>query len=123
MDTNHHGNPADNLDPYGYPYTDGRGIDGSLAAFLMNHNIKFAWVAFFALWVYWGLLWFVRHAFGDGHRNADYGSARANADGDEAAAAAATTGTTAAAATGWRGWVRKPRVVRTYVSYTINLAQ
>ncbi|KAG2173715.1 hypothetical protein INT43_005135 [Umbelopsis isabellina] len=32
-----------------------------------QRDFKGAWTAFFALWLLWGLFWFLRHAFGDGH--------------------------------------------------------
>ncbi|KAH8549806.1 hypothetical protein BGW37DRAFT_558799 [Umbelopsis sp. PMI_123] len=34
--------------------------------FQLLRDFKLAWSAFFALWLLWGLFWFLRHAFGDG---------------------------------------------------------
>ncbi|CAO3667539.1 unnamed protein product [Umbelopsis ramanniana] len=34
-------------------------------------DFKSAWTAFFALWLLWGLFWFLRHAFGDGTQPAE----------------------------------------------------
>ncbi|CAO3590083.1 unnamed protein product [Absidia cylindrospora] len=37
------------------------------STFMLDPNVKMYWVAFFSLLAYWGLLWFLRHAFGDCH--------------------------------------------------------
>ena len=101
------------------------GPNGSIATFLMIHNVKLAWIAFFALWVYWGLIWFLRHAFGDGHQGSDYaGGAVRGGDQEEqqesttrqegdAEATAAAAGATGA---GIRGWLGRRRVNRAHVS-------
>lgn len=33
-------------------------------AFVSDHNVRLTWIAFFTQWVLWGLVYFVRHAFG-----------------------------------------------------------
>lgn len=120
---NHHGGGGDNNrfidDPFYYG-----GPNGSIATFLMIHNVKLAWVAFFALWVYWGLIWFLRHAFGDGHQGSDYaGGATRDVQeeqqenttrGDTEATAGTAAGATAGA--GIRSWLGRRRVKRAHVS-------
>ncbi|KAJ2956327.1 hypothetical protein NQZ79_g7792 [Umbelopsis isabellina] len=46
---------------YGYPYN----LEDYTAP---QRDFKGAWTAFFALWLLWGLFWFLRHAFGDAHQ-------------------------------------------------------
>lgn len=119
---NHHGGGDNNRfidDPFYYG-----GPNGSIATFLMIHNVKLAWVAFFALWVYWGLIWFLRHAFGDGHQGSDYaGGATRDVQeeqqenttrGDTEATAGTAAGATAGA--GIRSWLGRRRVKRAHVS-------
>ncbi|CAO3688202.1 unnamed protein product [Rhizopus stolonifer] len=36
----------------------------SIATFLADWHVRVGWVAFTTLWVFWGLTWFVRNAFG-----------------------------------------------------------
>ncbi|KAI7877815.1 hypothetical protein K492DRAFT_238930 [Lichtheimia hyalospora FSU 10163] len=33
-------------------------------AFVSDHNVRLTWIAFFTQWVLWGLVYFIRHAFG-----------------------------------------------------------
>lgn len=33
-------------------------------AFVSDRNVRLTWIAFFTQWVLWGLVYFVRHAFG-----------------------------------------------------------
>ncbi|CAO3702085.1 unnamed protein product [Rhizopus stolonifer] len=40
-------------------------MDSTGSNFLSNHYVRSSWIAFFALWVLWGLVYFLRHAFGD----------------------------------------------------------
>lgn len=68
----------------------------SLASFMADRDVKLSWIAFFALWIFWCLLWFLRHVFGDGHQGADY----AGAEGDVVAN---------------RPWIRHPLAIATHV--------
>ncbi|KAI8144257.1 hypothetical protein BJV82DRAFT_557183 [Fennellomyces sp. T-0311] len=112
MDNNRHGNGYLDNDPY----YNGQNA-GSLASFLMIRDVKYYWIAFFALWAYWGLLWFLRHVFGDGHMAADYAppadreAAVTGAEGDQAEQQQQPR---AGVITRMRGWVRKPHVSRTH---------
>jgi hypothetical protein len=36
----------------------------NVSLFVSDHYVRSSWIAFFALWVLWGLTYFVRHAFG-----------------------------------------------------------
>lgn len=71
--------------------------DTSLASFMADRDVKLSWIAFFALWILWCLLWFLRHVFGDGHQGADY------AGGEEGGVAAN------------RPWIRHPLAIATHV--------
>ncbi|KAF7729316.1 hypothetical protein EC973_004572 [Apophysomyces ossiformis] len=89
---------------YGNIYDDTyRMQDMDLNLFLMDRNVRLYWVAFLSLWVYWGLFWFLRHVFGDGHM--EY-AARSEGTGTAAAEAPPTTGL--------RAWIRRPSVARTH---------
>ncbi|KAI7880521.1 hypothetical protein K492DRAFT_130010 [Lichtheimia hyalospora FSU 10163] len=72
----------------------------------MIHNVKLAWIAFFALWVYWGLIWFLRHAFGDEEQQES--TTRQEGDAEATAAGAGATGA------GIRGWLGRRRVRRAH---------
>ena len=69
----------------------------SLASFMADRNVKLSWIAFFALWILWCLLWFLRHVFGDGHQGADYAGRE---EGDVAVN---------------RPWIRHPLAIATHV--------
>lgn len=34
-------------------------------SFLEDNNVRLTWIAFFTLWVLWGLVYFVRHVWAD----------------------------------------------------------
>ncbi|KAI7874920.1 hypothetical protein K492DRAFT_137172 [Lichtheimia hyalospora FSU 10163] len=38
-------------------------MDKNLNSFLSDHYVRTTWIAFFTLWVLWGLVYVVRHAF------------------------------------------------------------
>ncbi|KAI8144143.1 hypothetical protein BJV82DRAFT_608481 [Fennellomyces sp. T-0311] len=78
------------------------GANDSLDAFMSDRNVKLSWIAFFALWVFWGYFWFVRHVFGDGHQDVDY-SGR-----DEAVEVNPVANTAP------RPWIRHPIAVSTH---------
>jgi hypothetical protein len=40
---------------------------GGFSKFMTNVDVKMYWISFFSLLAYWGLLWFLRHAFANGH--------------------------------------------------------
>lgn len=42
---------------------------GSIIGFVGNHYVRSAWIAFFTLWILWGISYFLRHAFGHDERN------------------------------------------------------
>lgn len=63
---------------------------GNVSAFVGNHYVRSSWIAFFTLWVLWGLSYFVRHAFGHHDK--------------QATTAAATDDPEAAAGTQKKGW-------------------
>lgn len=33
--------------------------------FVIDQDVRLTWIAFFTLWVLWGLVYFVRHVFGE----------------------------------------------------------
>ncbi|CDH53205.1 predicted protein [Lichtheimia corymbifera JMRC:FSU:9682] len=68
----------------------------SLASFMADRDVKLSWIAFFALWIFWCLLWFLRHVFGDGHQGADYAGRE---EGDAVAN---------------RPWIRHPLAIATH---------
>jgi hypothetical protein len=37
----------------------------NVSAFVSDFNVRSSWIAFFTLWVLWGLSKFIRHAIGD----------------------------------------------------------
>ncbi|KAK4521164.1 uncharacterized protein ATC70_013109 [Mucor velutinosus] len=41
----------------------------SISNFVTNPYVRSSWIAFFTLWVLWGLAYFLRHAFGYDHVN------------------------------------------------------
>ena len=45
------------MDPNAQPYTN------NVSAFTSDHYVRSSWIAFFTLWVIWGLSYFLRHAF------------------------------------------------------------
>lgn len=121
---NHHNindNDASNF-YYADPLNYGGGYGYSISAFMANRYVRSYWIAFFALWVYWGLLWFLRHAFGNGHK-ADYVATTAR---QEPAAVAVEEEVAATGGTelqqqqpqqrGWVGRARRPHSARTHVS-------
>lgn len=99
---------------YGYiDASNGYSYNDSLAAFIQDRNVKLYWIAFFTLWVYWGLIWFVRHVFGDGHRGPDY------AGRDEAVPVNPTTNESATVPS--RPWIRRPEIIAAHVSWAANV--
>lgn len=72
---------------------------GNVSTFVTNPYVRSSWIAFFTLWVLWGLSYLLRHAFGKGDVPANTAPA---AEDPEAAAGA--TGTT----TGKKGWKNYP---------------
>jgi hypothetical protein len=80
---------------------------GNLSVFVTDRYVRSAWIAFFTLWVLWGLSYFLRHAFGKGE---NVGATTTTAEDTEATAGtgtAAGTGTgtgtgTGKTAGGWR---------------------
>ncbi|ORX56734.1 hypothetical protein DM01DRAFT_1303010 [Hesseltinella vesiculosa] len=79
-----------------------------------------AWVAFFALFAYWGFVWFLRHLFGRGSHTYTYGYPREDVSvppvvaGSEAAAPAQPT------PAGYRAWVQSPHNRLTRVSLLLG---
>lgn len=115
---NHNGyNDASNL-YYADPLNYGPAYGYSISSFMANRYVRLSWAAFFALWVYWGLLWFLRHAFGDGHQGLGYPTRQQQDESIEAAEGAAAHQPTATRGgwIGWIGWMRRPRVAHTHVS-------
>lgn len=55
----------------------------NVSAFVGNHYVRSSWIAFFTLWVLWGLSYFIRHAFGHNDKHA---TTAATTDDPEAAA-------------------------------------
>ncbi|KAL1926298.1 hypothetical protein VTP01DRAFT_5995 [Rhizomucor pusillus] len=110
---NHNGyNDASNL-YYADPLNYGPAYGYSISSFMANRYVRLSWAAFFALWVYWGLLWFLRHAFGDGHQGPGYPTRQQQDESIEAAEGAAAHQPTATRG-GWIGWMRRPRVAHTH---------
>ncbi|KAI8077881.1 uncharacterized protein BX664DRAFT_369559 [Halteromyces radiatus] len=96
------GSPFGDYDPYygggGYYGRGDRASDFSL--FMMDPNVKMYWVAFFSLLAYWGLVWFLRHVFGDGHYSSGVNT-RTTEDGVAVPQNTDATG-------GYRGWIQRP---------------
>ncbi|KAG2192406.1 hypothetical protein INT46_007885 [Mucor plumbeus] len=41
----------------------------SISTFVTDPYVRSSWIAFFTLWVLWGLVYFLRHAFGNDYAN------------------------------------------------------
>ena len=37
----------------------------SVTSFVNENNVRLTWIAFFSQWTLWGLVYFVRHVFGE----------------------------------------------------------
>lgn len=48
---------------------DNNGPQSNISAFVTDPYVRSSWIAFFTLWVLWGLAYFLRHAFGNDHVN------------------------------------------------------
>ncbi|KAI8356658.1 hypothetical protein BD560DRAFT_492080 [Blakeslea trispora] len=62
----------------------------SISNFVQDGYVRGSWIAFFTLWVLWGISYFLRHAFG---RTGYYNNPTPNAAAQDPEAAAAGTGT------------------------------
>lgn len=59
----------------------------SIQTYLVDWHVRVTWIAFMTLWVFWGLAWFIRNAFGG-----DSGSTHVNTIQSSAQIAAANDG-------------------------------
>ncbi|CEG74004.1 hypothetical protein RMATCC62417_09280 [Rhizopus microsporus] len=68
-------------------------MDAAGNNFASNHYVRSSWIAFFTLWTLWGLVYFIRHAFGrdDTNPNTRAAAPATNVDDPEAANNAAGT--------------------------------
>lgn len=67
-------------------------MDNARNNFASNHYVRSSWIAFFTLWTLWGLVYFLRHAFGR-PENHPTNTRPAPATDDPEAAATTTAGT------------------------------